>query len=384
MMNFYSLSMGKILSLLGIVIATIGLGVSLSIISSYKQSISMTTKQFEKNIIYVSNAYSNKFEKSLSMSDIERLKNVFPEIIKISPILNYGVRLNGINGKFSSSIVGLNKDMLDMLDIKMKYGKKITALSVKNTKNICLITDDLIERLFGVRSPIGEKIKILNQEVTIIGVVDNGNKSPFVSYKETIFLPETIARKFFYSGNKISTIAIFAKTNDNKKFSTKIKIFFNLQSIGKNVKIWSLEEILSKKKNILKITEWFITIILSIILLTTALNSINTLLLSLQERKKELGIRMALGATTKDIVLLLLKENSIIFFIGGVIGFFIGIGISFLLEQQIRIFLSIPSIHIEYQAIIMYLFWIWIYSLCIIAFPAYKVSKLEPINIIRE
>ena len=283
------------------------------------------------------------------------------------------------NNKKSDLVVwGGEEDILKILNFNVIYGRGIRKKDVSDHKNIAIITESASKKIFNKVNSIGEKITIKSPvklvDLIVVGVVDNSGLYEKISANmpSFIYIPSTVY-KDIYGDYSIGDISLVGQENED------------LNSLGENViKILSpkkelyFENINNYKKtigNIADLVTLIITLIGAISLIVGGISVMNTMLVSVNERKKEIGIKKALGETNVSIMAEILTESLIIVVFSCILGMMIGIFISYIIVKLCDIELSI-SVSSLLSSFVFSVFTGSIFGI----YPAYKASKLDPVK----
>ena len=303
----------------------------------------------------------------LTIQDGEAIKRIVPDVTHVSPELDYEtfVLRNGIS--LRSHLVGIKRDYFDMFNLKVADGSDFNDWQMETGSAVCIIGKGIKTKFFSSEQAIGKEIKCGHVWFTVIGVlenrnVDEGEKSSLGIRDNNmdIYAPvQTLLLR--YDNRSLITRSIINKpinNNDDNNESSNNTVKKAYNQIDKLIVQVSEPEILQsvanftstmlkrrhnntedfeidipqdrlnehkKTKNTFKIV---LTVIAGISLLVGGIGIMNIMLVSVMERLKEIGLRMAVGATKKDIVLQFLAEAILMCLIGGIAGIIIGITIS--------------------------------------------------------
>lgn len=277
------------------------------------------------------------------------------------------------------NIVGATTEMQQILKLSPLTGRFISTLD--NRTFYCVLGYDFAKNISNnPKALLGEQIKISNFYFTVIGVLDNADKNLFLlaDTNESIFIPLNTSLQL-YKNAQITHI-IF-KTKSEQPITTiqnEIQSYFANDHPELQINFRSPETIIenmSKQNHIFRLLLGFIG---GISLIVGGIGVMNIMLVSVTERRREIGIRMAVGAAQQDILYLFLAEAAILTLLGGLAGIFIG--------ELISIITAKIS-HWQFHFIPMPIFTGFIVSVLVGLFfgyyPALKASKSDPIEILR-
>ena len=268
---------------------------------------------------------------------------------------------------------------MDVLSLTISEGRLLSDIDLENYSKVCLIGNDISEDLFTLTDPVGQKLKINGEDYTVVGVLTAVGSSFGTNIDDVIIIPFTTA-KYLKSDTTINNL--YLKVENEKYIDETTSLIENYveNTIGISSDYFSVssqDSMLSTMDNITNTFSLLLGGIASISLIVGGIGVMNVMLVSVTERTKEIGIRKALGAKRKDILLQFLVESLVLCLIGGLIGVIFGIGLGSLLEKMGYTFsptIMIIIISFLSSALIGIIFGV---------FPANKASKLNPIEALR-
>lgn len=341
-----------------------------------------------------SNANSDKnLSKGLCIEDY----NVLKEILNDKDVdLTYEFNSSSrgiINNKFKEfEIISTNEKYSKIFDKKIIKGRFISNEDNRSFSKVCVITASIYRKEFAYVEPIGEMIKLGTSWYKIIGVIEddnysdvgfdyNNNKKENIKY--TLYTPLFTYYKREVGSNLFNLDKMIIKFEDNNYISYSSKLVDRvLKRLHNGIKDYSIiipKQLMEQKRKTQQIFNIVMGTIASISLLVGGIGIMNIMLANVMERRKEIGIRRALGATRKSILYQFLLESGLISSIGGILG----ILFSFVLTYSISKYanwetnITITSIVASFLVSVL----VGIVSGII---PARKAAKLKPIEALRE
>ena len=301
-------------------------------------------------------------------------------IVKASQEVNYRSISNVI------ALVGSNADFAAINDWNNKSGSFITQNDVNDGTKVCVLGLTNSRRFFGAENPIGKKLRINGVPHLVIGVLEPKGLTPGGRDQDDfILLPYTSLNRLNFRPDLSNVVSVLmsARSSDEleyAKFSIK-KILRETRSLKPgedNFDISSYEGVTKRILNTTKILRILLTSIASISLIVGGIGIMNIMLVSVTERTKEIGIRITIGAKSKDIVFQFLCESALLSLIGGIVGVMLG----FIISKIASTIIGWPAI-VSLSSIMISFFFSGGIGVFFGIYPAFKASKLDPILAIR-
>ncbi|MCT8978563.1 ABC transporter permease [Clostridium sp. CX1] len=384
--------MRSFLTMLGIII---GISSVITIVSIGDGAKLYVTNQFQDigtNIVNVkmnSNTDEGVKERDYyTLEDMDLLKEKVPEITSVVTNIGDMGSLQTENNKSRRMYVsGTNAGSMKYFNVKIAKGRYLNENDVESIKNVAVIDDKTAIKLFGNIDAVGERVKINVEDksinVTIIGVSADPNAALGESLNPdmpgTMIIPITIGERIFRD-TKISSLTVTLSDMKNAdQIGTKILRILESkhQNKGKYIVEQGFKE-LDQVNKMLSMLTLGLGAIAAISLLVGGIGVMNIMLVSVTERTREIGIRKAIGAKTRDIKIQFLMESVILCLIGGAIGTILGISLgklaSSFMHIQIPISMRVILISFGFSSAVGIFFGMY---------PAGKAAKLDPIEALR-
>lgn len=383
--------MRSFLTMLGIIIGISSVITIVSIGQGGKEAIVGEFDDLGTNVINVNvKSADNDIEDRdyLTLKDAELVKAKIPEVTAVVPA-TYGMgQIKTDKDKKFAEVDGVTQNITKLMKVDMLAGRFLSEGDVLAARNVIVIDDITAIKLFKKpQNAIGEKVKVTigdnNTNLTIIGVCENtagdmaamfGDNFPGVGY-----VPITTSERVIPDA-KIMMFSVLLENMDNSK-EVANKIVHLLEQSHRNEDKYAAEEgfkQLDMLNNVLNIFTMVIGAIAGISLIVGGIGVMNIMLVSVTERTREIGIRKALGARNRDIMLQFLTESLILCLIGGIIGMTLGVSLGFLAGKAINIPLGVSPLVI----IIAFVFSSAV-GIFFGLYPANKAAKLDPIEALR-
>jgi putative ABC transport system permease protein len=281
------------------------------------------------------------------LTDCDKLEQRFPDIIsKTMPQVKTTVRINYINDHTSVPISGFQTDYLVFMNRYISAGRDLDLTDISEERKVCVMSAPLAKRLFRDEPAVGKRINVLGNSFLVVGVATSIRRN---DEEKCLYAPLSTVRTLFCHDNTLSDISIIAEglntIEANETFIKSLRSFFaDIKGFSpkdeKAVKITGDFEYFLQIRNVLGALRAFIWIIGLATLCIGVVGISNIMLISVKERIKELGVRKAMGASSGQIIRLVLLESVVITVIFGYIGMLIGVGLTQILKILSETFLG--------------------------------------------
>ena len=380
----YANKLRSILTMLGIIIGIASVLITVSVGQGATKAIKdRICNIFGENTILIVPRMGQGFRKRnpLTFEDCKAIENESSLIIHSSPELADEFQVVYENENCSAYISGVSENYCKIKNWELSEGEFFTEEDLENGEQVCILSNDISEKLFPDEYPVGKFIRIKGIPFRVNGVL----KKIGMFDDKIIYIPYTT---FFSRINKSCHNVIYCSINpyeNIEEIKEDVRTILRQQhsylkaEAEDDFRIFLPIEFINKRTETTKTLALFLSIIASISLLVGGIGIMNIMLVSVTERIREIGIRMALGARRIDILKQFLLESMILSLIGGLIGTVIGIVISQYLSQS---FSDLKAVISTESIIISFLFSAGI-GIFFGFYPAWQASKLDPIEAIR-
>jgi putative ABC transport system permease protein len=325
---------------------------------------------------------------TLTRDDAEAIQKECPAVQEAAPVLNGAAQIVYGNQNWSTGVYGTTPNMLIIRDWPLASGRTFTEQDIRNATKVALLGQTVVENLFGNIDPVGQMIRIKKVPFVVIGVLDRKGQSPQgQDQDDTIYIPVTTAQKKIFGTSfpgMVRTIMVKAKSTEDlapaeRQINELLRQRHHLSPRQDNdFTVRNLTQIMQVAEQSTKVMTLLLGAIASVSLLVGGIGIMNIMLVSVTERTREIGIRMAVGAKTWDIRLQFIIEALTLSLIGGLAGIIAGITGSKLISS-----LAGWSTIVSVLSIMLAFGFSGLVGIFFGFYPAYKASLLNPIDALR-
>ena len=387
--------MRSCLTSLGIIIGVAAVIVMLAIGTGASTKVTKDMESMGSNLLTVRSASANQggvrqgagSRPTLTLKDAIAINRLARGVEAVAPVSNQNQQIIYGNQNWSTTVYGTTGKYLGIKAYEILIGRNFTAEDIKNSTKVAIIGSTVSSELFGDVNPVGKTLRIGGVPFRVIAVLKTkGSTGPFDN-DDLIFIPITTAQKKVfgvYFPGTVNMIVVKSQTPELMEYTEEDinEILTKRHNIGinqeKDFEIRNSAEFQERLKSTVKTFSILLGSIASVSLLVGGIGIMNIMLVSVTERTREIGIRMAIGARSSDIRKQFLIEALLLAIIGGLIGVVAGVLTSFLVTK-----FSDLTAEITPFSIILSLSFSAIVGVVFGFYPAYKASLLNPIDALR-
>ncbi|MDE5749174.1 MAG: ABC transporter permease [Duncaniella sp.] len=381
------------LTMLGIIIGVASVITMLAIGQGSKNSIKAQISEMGSNMIMIHPGNMQRGGVRQSSDNMQTLKvgdyeaiGTLDGVSAVSPSVNSSGQLVVGNNNYPSTIYGITPDYLDIRKLKVKDGSMFSEQDIKQAAKVCILGKTVVDNLFpNGEDPVGRVVRFGKIPMTVIGVLESkGTNSMGMDQDDVVLAPYTTVMKRILAIDYIQGIYASA-TDENHTEEVIDQITETLRERHKlqdgaddDFEIRSQQELSEMMNSTSDMMTVLLACIAGISLLVGGIGIMNIMYVSVTERTREIGLRMAIGARGIDILSQFLIEAVIISVTGGIIGILIGVVASWLVTVIANwpVYIQLYSVVLSFAVCtVTGVFFGW--------YPAKKASNLDPIEAIR-
>lgn len=389
-------AMRSFLAILGIIIGVGAVVTMVAIGTGAREKISAQISSVGSNLILILPGATTQggirmgtgTQQTLTMSDAEAIAKECSSVMAVAPVISGTAQIVFGNQNWSTAVLGTTPDMAVVREWNTVSGRFISEQDVRSGTKVAVIGQTVVEQLFGDLEPVGKTIRIKNIPYEVIGVLEKKGQSLMgQDQDDIIYVPITTAQRTLFGHTLPGRVRIiYAKAvslEDITNATEQIKMLLRQRHrIGPGQEddftVRDMTQMLQAAEESTKTMSILLGAIASVSLIVGGIGIMNIMLVSVTERTREIGIRMAVGAKPKDIRMQFLIESLFLTTIGGILGLIVGIVASLIVSSVMNWPISISI----FSALIAFSFSAFV-GVFFGFYPAYKASKLNPIDALR-
>jgi putative ABC transport system permease protein len=394
---FRSLTRNKMrtaLTMLGIIIGVGAVICTVAIGEGASDQVQQQIAALGDNLIYITAGSVNQggvrlgggATKTLTVDDSKAILENVSSVARASPGVNSGVQVVYQNQNWFTRANGVGPDYLQIRHWPVVRGASFGQHDVDTAANICLIGQTVATNLFGAEDPVGKTIRVSNLPFEIIGLLSpKGQSAAFGNDEDdTLLMPYTTVQKKISGIYWIQNIAVSAASEDvmeaaEKQISSLLRQRHHLRfSAGDDFIIRSPQDLAQTREETVRVMELLLAAIASVSLVVGGIGIMNIMLVSVTERTREIGVRIAVGATEQDVQRQFLSEAVVLSMFGGAIGVIFGFFASNIVSSALKWPTTIPPVAVGVAVIFSALV-----GITFGYYPARKAASLDPIEALR-
>lgn len=323
----------------------------------------------------------------LRYGDALAVRDRFPDVVAI-PMIELDQQLKAGDREFSGEVTGTWPEYQEVRNFRVEHGRFLIQSDLTEWKRVVVLGKEVAEKLFGSGSPLDREVKIGDQRFTVVGVMKPKGTVYGTNYDEMVFIPATTAIRRFQGKDTLRRIVVHVPDREEMERVTQQlhSLLVQRHDGVDDVRVRNQGEFL----NAVDRTIWTFRIVLGgvavVALLVGGIGIMNIMLVTVTERTKEIGLRKAIGARRRDIMLQFLVESVTISVIGGFLGILAGIGAAYGFGGFVA--QSMPGggdwgAVIQPSAILIAFSFAVFIGVFFGLYPAVKASKLDPAEALR-
>jgi putative ABC transport system permease protein len=383
------------LTMLGVIIGVGAVIAMVSIGQGAQASVQAQISSFGTNLLFVSAGAQNvggvrsgtgdSGTNTLTEDDLEAIRREVPSISAISPSINTRQQLVVGNQNWNTSIQGVSQDLPGIRKWTVNSGEFFTDADVRSSARVIVVGQTIVDSLFYGTDPVGQYVRVMDLPFRVVGVLGRkGQDAQGRDQDDTAFAPYTTVQKKLLGSTRIQTAYVSAISAD-ATYTAQLQITDLLRQRHKlsgdqsnDFTVRNMSDVAEAANETNSIMTWLLGSIAGVSLLVGGIGIMNIMLVSVTERTREIGIRMAIGARSSAVRTQFLIESIVLSLTGGIIGILLGIVTSLV----IPVMLGWPTL-VSTTAIIGSVLFSAAVGIFFGYYPARKAAALDPIDALR-
>jgi putative ABC transport system permease protein len=393
--SLWANKMRTVLTLIGVVMGVASVIMVVTLVNGADRYVStklsgygadvFTVTRMSSVILSAEDYFRFQKRKIIRFEDYEAVRDNCEDCAEVGAMLNKSTNVvyNGHSSN-NTGVRGYTWNMLSLNNIDIALGRGFTPADDDHGTHDAIVGYDIIDNLMGDGDPLGKEIRVDGIPYTIVGVGDRQGKTLGQSQDNWVAVPITTYQQTYGYNDSVD---IYARANGNaevmERAKDEVRVLMrarrhNAPGQPEDFELETNDTFLDIWKQISSLFAWVVLGIASISLVVGGIVIMNIMLVSVTERTREIGVRKALGAKQRDVLLQFLIESGTMAFLGGAIGVMIGVGVGKLITLVVGFPTSVPV-----WAIFMGLFLAGGVGIFFGVYPASKAAKLDPVVALR-
>jgi putative ABC transport system permease protein len=367
----------------------------MSIMEGFSNNIIRQFKSLGSNVLYIMpdtariEGRSVGVAQTLVIDDIDTLMRELPDDIEaIAPEALGSTTVKRFQRSGDYTVVATTEEYFTIHDYKPSQGRLFSRNEVTDElATIVCLGSKAAEDLFGGEEAVGQTIKVGNAAYRVVGVLQKKGSLGFLNADETIYIPVKAGMKRYFNREWFNRMTVLAKNSQNledvqKKITSVLRNAHDIP-LGEepDFRTFNQQEAMTQVSQALFVGRAVFYSIAGISLIVGGIGIMNIMLVSVTERTREIGVRMAVGARRSDIMLQFLVEALVISSLGGAFGLLLGAMCADVISQVLRDFNFVTEI----SPFIILVATLTTTTVGVLSgiYPAYKASRLDPVEALR-
>jgi len=327
-------------------------------------------------------------QSTLNLGDASAIENECLAVQTVAPIVNTNAQVIYGNQNWATSITGTTGSILEVRDTSIVDGRSFSEQDVRNATKVCLVGQTVVENLFPNEDPVGKIIRIKNVPFMVVGVLEEkGQSLGGQDQDDVVYVPISTAQKRLIGSTipgMVRTIMVKARSTEDLSAAEQqvTDLLMQRHRIGpsreQDFTVRNLTQMLQMAEQFTRVMTLLLGAIASVSLVVGGIGIMNIMLVSVTERTREIGIRMAVGAKAGDIRRQFIIEALTLSLIGGVVGIIFGAITAAIISKTA----DWPVVVSPFSVLLAFGFSAFI-GIFFGFYPAYKASLMNPIDALR-
>jgi putative ABC transport system permease protein len=318
-------------------------------------------------------------------SDAEAISKEIGSIKAVAPVASQSVKAIFGNQNWSTQVTGTDSSYIMVTNRSIKSGRQFTDSEARSGAAVCIVGETVVKKLFGGQDALGEKIRLEKVSCEIIGILQGKGQSTMgTDQDDIVIIPLSTFQRRIAGNQDVGMMQISVQDGvSTEKVQKNIEQLLRVRrhlssSDDDNFNVMDMKEIASMLTGTTQMMTALLSAVAAVSLLVGGIGIMNIMLVSVTERTREIGIRLAIGAFEREVLMQFLVEAVVLSSFGGLIGIVLALAASVWLSS----ILSVPFVFNAGIVIVAFLFSAAV-GVIFGYFPAMKAARLDPIEALR-
>ena len=378
------------LTILGIVIGVAAVIVMVTLGGGATQQVTRQIESLGSNLLMIRVGQhmgpgSSSSAPAFSMADVLAIRRDVPAARAVAPAASDSITVVVGNKSWSTQVTGTDNRFFEARNWSLESGRIFTESDLNGGRSVCVIGETVRRELFGVLDPLGEKVRLKKMSCEVIGLLSGKGQSSMGSDQDDLLLMPLRTFQRRLSGNqdvRLIQVSIRDGESTERAKADLERLMRERRRIQPgeqdDFSVRDMKEIASMLTGTTQVLTTLLTAVAGVSLLVGGIGIMNIMLVSVTERTREIGIRLAIGALEREVLLQFLVEAVTLSSLGGLLGILLAIGASIGLASL----LEIPFVF-DAGIIVIAFFFSAAVGVIFGYFPARRAARLDPIEALR-
>nr|WP_303850794.1 ABC transporter permease [Seleniivibrio woodruffii] len=322
---------------------------------------------------------------AFSVEDSAAIKREVHSIAAVTPTASSSVTVVNGNENWQTTVTGTDNEFFPIRNRSITSGRMFEESEISGGRSVCIIGETVRKELFGAQDPLGLSIRMNNFSCKVIGLLDvKGQSSMGSDQDDTVVMPLKTVQRRLTGSKDVNMIQISVKDGESTSdaisdiesvMRERRHLSFNEDN---NFNVMDMKEITQMLTSTTKVLTALLGAVAAVSLLVGGIGIMNIMLVSVTERTREIGIRLAIGAMEREVLLQFLVEAVVLSSLGGIIGIIIAVIASLGISTAI----NVPYVFDGGVVLLSFMFSVAV-GIIFGYFPALKAARLDPIDALR-
>jgi putative ABC transport system permease protein len=377
------------LTVLGIVIGVAAVIAMVTIGNGTTARITADLTRLGRNVLFVSPGQlgpgrASSAAKPFNIRDVEALKTQLSGAAAVAAVAQRSATIVAGGQSRTVPVRGINTDYFITQDWPVAAGRRFLDGEVRAGRTVCILGQTVREKLLGAGDPLGQRIRVRNISCEVIGVLEaKGQSIGGTDQDDVVLMPMRAYHRRIAGESDVNMIFVSAREGDTEKVQVEIeRLLRERRNISRgeedDFSVRDMKQLVQTYTATTAILTGLLGAVAAVSLVVGGIGIMNIMLVSVTERTREIGIRLAIGALEGQVLLQFLVEAVVLSLFGGLIGILLGLGLAWLVTSLLQVpFLVDPAIVLVafgFSALVGVVFGF---------FPARRAARLDPIEALR-